>query len=365
MTDAHRDPFVAVYYEHPDWFEPLFRELERRAIPYRKIHSDAALFDPGAGAPSDAAVLFNRMSPSAGQRGRTSAVHFTTHLLRHAEESGQRVVNGTEAWRTEISKAHQISLLSRLGLPHPETRVIHRGADAPSAASKLRFPVVVKPNVGGSGAGIRRFDTPAELEAAVDGLDLGVDGSGLVQEFVPPRDGHIVRVEVVGGRYLYAIAVHPPEDGFNLCPADACVGPDGEELERTFCAADAPRSGLRVEAFEPSGDVRRQVERLTAAAGIEVGGVEYLVDDRDGRVRYYDVNALSNFVADAERVIGFDPFERLVDWLADELTSAERRPAAPASVGAAAAAPVDAADPGAPGAGGSARVAGASAVEVA
>ena len=52
-----------------------------------------------------------------------------------------------------------------------------------------------------------------------------------------------------------------------------------------------------------------------AAAGIEVGGVEYIVDDRDGQRYYYDINALSNFVADAPRVVGFDPFARLADFL--------------------------------------------------
>jgi hypothetical protein len=48
---------------------------------------------------------------------------------------------------------------------------------------------------------------------------------------------------------------------------------------------------------------------------LDVGGIEYLVDDRDGRRYVYDINALSNFVADAPNVIGFDPFERLVDYL--------------------------------------------------
>jgi hypothetical protein len=66
------------------------------------------------------------------------------------------------------------------------------------------------------------------------------------------------------------------------------------------------------------------VERIVAAAGIEVGGIEYVVDDRDGQIYYYDVNALSNFVADAPRVIGFDPFVNLVDFLIDEV-AAERR----------------------------------------
>ena len=37
--------------------------------------------------------------------------------------------------------------------------------------------------------------------------------------------------------------------------------------------------------------------------------------ERDGRLYLYDVNALSNFVADPVRVVGFDPTERLVDAL--------------------------------------------------
>jgi hypothetical protein len=59
-----------------------------------------------------------------------------------------------------------------------------------------------------------------------------------------------------------------------------------------------------------------------AAAQIEIGGIEYMIDDRDGRRYYYDINALSNFVADAPRVIGFDPFVRLADWLEVEAEAA-------------------------------------------
>ena len=58
------------------------------------------------------------------------------------------------------------------------------------------------------------------------------------------------------------------------------------------------------------------------ASGIEVGGVEYMIDDRDHRVSFYDINQLSNFVADAPRVLGFDPFARLADWLEMELARA-------------------------------------------
>ena len=55
--------------------------------------------------------------------------------------------------------------------------------------------------------------------------------------------------------------------------------------------------------------------RLARAASIDVGGVEYLVSKADGRIYYYDVNATSNFVANATAVVGFDPFVPFVDYI--------------------------------------------------
>jgi hypothetical protein len=310
---------LAVYYEHPDWFRPLFMELDRRGVPHARLHADAHVYDPSNGPPAWG-LLFNRMSPSADRRGRGDAIFYTLQYLDYLERAGMRVVNGRDAFLTEISKARQLALLRQLGLPFPAARVIHRAGEAVTATEGLRFPVVIKPNVGGSGAGVRKFDAPESLAAAAAAgdIDLGLDRTALVQEYVPHPDGMITRVEVLGGKYLYAIHVYAPEDDFNLCPADACRTTDGAELARAACPVDAPQNGLRVERATPPADVIDDVERIMAAAGIEVGGVEYVIDARDGKRYYYDINALSNFVADAPRVVGMDPFARLVDWLVAE-----------------------------------------------
>ena len=322
MGEENRDA-LAIWYEHPDWFRPLFDELDRRGTPYVKLHAGSHRFDPGEARRAHA-VVFNRMSPSAYLRGRAHAIFYTTQYLAHLRRLGVRVINGWSAWQTEISKAFQLSLLHRLGVDYPAARVINDPAQAPAAAEGLRWPIIVKPNIGGSGAGVRRFDEPAQLERAVSAgsLDLGLDHTALVQELVPAEECRIVRVEVLDGRYLYAIRIYSPGDSFNLCPADVCQAVDGTELERLACPADAPRNGLRVEGYTPPPDIIEVVERITAAAGVELGGVEYMIDSRDGRVRFYDVNALSNFVADAPRVVGFDPFARLADWLERELAAA-------------------------------------------
>ena len=310
---------IAIYYEHPDWFRPLFQELDRRRVPYVRLDAASHRFDAGDGRPPYS-LVFNRMSPSAYLRGHGNAIFYTLHYLAYLKRHGVRVINGYDAYVTETSKALQLSLLHHVGLPYPRARVINHAAQAVDAAQGLRFPVVVKPNIGGSGAGVRLFAAPVELDqAALAGaLDLGIDHTALVQEYIPADAQRIVRVEVLGGRYLYAIRIYTPGDSFNLCPADVCQTVAGAELVRAACPVDAPKNNLRVEGYEPAPEIVDQVECIMQAAHIDVGGVEYLIDARDGRRYYYDINALSNFVADAPRVVGFDPFTRLVDYLERE-----------------------------------------------
>jgi hypothetical protein len=56
-------------------------------------------------------------------------------------------------------------------------------------------------------------------------------------------------------------------------------------------------------------------ERIAQTVGLDVGGIEVVIDARDGVPRFYDINALSNFVANPLDVLGWDPHERLVDFL--------------------------------------------------
>ncbi|MDT7809096.1 MAG: hypothetical protein QOJ70_2909 [Acidobacteriota bacterium] len=317
---------VAVYYEHPEWFRPLFAELERRGTPYVRVDAAHHRFDPGAAGRDPYALVFNRMSASAYLRGHANAIFYTRQYLRHLERNSVRVINGSDAFAIETSKALQLSLLASLGLPFPRTRVVNDISQVREAARDLSFPLVVKPNIGGRGAGIVRFDAPSDLERALESglVELGIDGTALVQEYIRAAGGHIVRVETLAGRFLYALKVYTEGENFNLCPAEICdierVGESaGMSAVGEMCLADAPKAGLKVEAYEPPAEIIKAVERIAAAARLDLGGVEYLVDERDGGPRFYDINALSNFVADAPRLLGFDPHARLVDYLEEEV----------------------------------------------
>jgi D-alanine-D-alanine ligase-like ATP-grasp enzyme len=279
----------------------------RREIAYEKLHAGELVFEPGE-RESRFSVVVNRMSPSAWTRGQPRAIFHSLHFLAYLDEIGADVVNGQAAFQVEISKARQCALFARLGVRCPAARAVNDPSQLAAAAEGLHFPVLVKPNVGGSGAGIRSFSTEAELrEASGESIDFGLDGTVLVQEYLPAADEAIVRIEILGGEFLYAIRLRLLPGSFNLCPADYCDLPgivDG-----------VSGRGLPVERYEPPRELIEEAKRIVAAAGMDLGGVEYLVNARDGLPYFYDVNALSNFVANAPEVIGFDPFVDLVDFV--------------------------------------------------
>jgi hypothetical protein len=307
MTD------LAVYYEHPAWFEPLFRTLEKRGVSYAKISIQDHIFDP-ADLSAPAPVVFNRLAMSSFLRQAEHATFYSQALLAHWTAAGARVINGAEVLAIDASKARQLTLFRTLGLDTPATRVVHRRADVARSAKGLRFPLMVKVNIGGSGAGMIRYDSMEDLIAYADegSTPVGVDGVALVQEYVPARDGRVIRCETLNGEFLYAIALNGAGSTFDLCPADVCM-------------VDKPT--ITIEAFTPPSEVVRAVEAVAKAAHLDVGGIEYMIDDRDGRAKFYDINALSNFVANPVQTIGYDPHENLVDFLMDEI-AAQRRNAA-------------------------------------
>lgn len=300
---------VGILYEHPEWFKPLFQELERQSVPFVPIDAARHTFEPGTHA-NRYAVVVNRMSPSAGLRGHGQAIFHSLSYLTHLEEIGANVINGRRAFEFEISKVRQLDLLARLGVRYPRTKVVNHRSQIVDAAGDLRYPVLLKPNIGGSGAGIRPFADPGELADVVSSgepIDMGPDHTILVQEHLPARDESIVRIEILDDEFLYGIRLRLVPGSFNLCPADYCDLPG--------VADGVSGRGLPIESYTPPKAVIDQARQIVAAAGMDLGGVEYLIDDRDGEAYFYDLNALSNFVADAVQVIGFDPFVNLASFI--------------------------------------------------
>ena len=294
---------LGILYEHPQWFQPLFAALERRGLPYLPIELADHRFDP-ANRNVPAPLILSRVAQSSFLREPEHPIFYAEALLDHWQRCGATVLNGAEVLAIDSSKARQLSLIASLGYAVPETRVVHRARDLLSAAEGMGYPLLVKANIGGSGAGIVRYSSAEELHASIaDGMvPNSVDQVLLVQDYVPPRAGTIIRIETLRGNFLYAIEVQSSGEDFDLCPADACLARPG-------------RAAIRMSAVTPDANIIEAAERIARAAGLDLGGVEVVIDDRDGTPRFYDINAMSNFVADPLNVLGWDPHDRLIDVL--------------------------------------------------
>lgn len=311
---------LAVLYEHPEWQKPLFAALERRGIPYIPVDLKKAAFSD-ADEPL-APLYFNQASPSAYVRGNARAVPYALSYMRALELRGVRVLNGADAFALELSKTAQAALLRRLGVPAPRIWTFNDVAALRERLSEIRFPALLKPEQGGSGARIALIESFAQLEEllANDPQYWQPDNLLLLQEYFPtdPAKG-IVRMEFLGGELLYAMRV-VSHGRFNLCPAPMC-NPDQGNSGCTISTPAAPPVEFYAYKEAPAQAVAWG-KRIAAAGKLDVCGIEYL-EAADGRLYVYDINANSNLRPSIAQSFGFDPFERVVSFLVRELRAYE------------------------------------------
>ena len=317
---------LVVLHEHPEWQKPLFAALERRGIRYAPFDLKQAAFSNDDG--PLAALYFNQASPSAYVRGNTRAVPLALAYMRTLERRGARVLNGADVFALELSKSAQATLLRTLGIDTPGSITFNDVAALHQYADRIQWPAILKPDQGGSGARIQVVESMAHVES-IFRADPAVwlpDNLFLLQEYLPhdPEEG-IVRLEFVGGELLYAMRVKT-HGRFNLCPSPVCNPDEGDGVcEAPASPKPVGEGGAPPVEFSPYRDVPRDAvetaSRIVRAARLDVGGIEYL-ETPDGRRVFYDINANSNLRPSIAEAFGFDPFERVVTYLEQQLAPA-------------------------------------------
>lgn len=313
---SHPVPDLAILFENEDWQEPLFAVLEGRGLSYQKVDLKAAAF--GGDEPPRAKLYFNQASPSAYVRGRPRVVPYTLALLRSLQIQGARVLNGADVFAFELSKSAQVAQLKRLGIDHPRS-IVFNDVEALAQRNDLPFPAMLKPEQGGSGARMHKIDSLDDLRrllAEQPGL-WEPDQLLLLQEYLPHNSEFgIVRMEFLGGELLYAMRV-VTHGRYNLCPSEHCNPAEGEGSCAIPKEADAPP--VEFHPFHDLPDDAHQVGlRIVESAKMDVAGIEYL-ETPDGRRVFYDINANSNLRRPVGEAFGFDPFERVADYLERQL----------------------------------------------
>ncbi|MFT4550748.1 MAG: glutathione synthase/RimK-type ligase-like ATP-grasp enzyme [Verrucomicrobiales bacterium] len=307
---------LAILFENEAWQQPLFDVLDKRGLSYSKYDLKSAAFG-GHDLPK-AKLYFNQASPSAYVRGRPRVVPFTLALLRNLQIQAAQVLNGVDVFAFELSKSAQIARLRKLGIDHPRS-IMFNDIEALARRDDLHFPAMLKPEQGGSGARMHKIDSLEELRVLLaEQPELWEpDQLLLLQEYLPhdPEFG-IVRMEFLGDELLYAMRV-VTHGRYNLCPSEQCN--PAEDGGSAICAIPVPQEAEAppVEFYpfhDLSEDALEAGRRIVQSAQMDVSGIEFL-ETPDGRRVFYDINANSNLRRPIGQAFGFDPFERVADFL--------------------------------------------------
>ena len=305
---------IYIIHENDEWTIHLTKRLEELGLPYESWHLDAGLVDLTAVPPEG--VFYNRMSASSHTRDHRYAPELAGAVIDWLIHHGRKVINGPNALRLELSKVKQYVALEKHGITTPQTIAAVGKKHVLEAAIQLGVtPFIIKHNRAGKGLGVQLFQTVDGLKVHLDSgeFEESVDGITLIQAYIESPAAYITRSEFINGKYLYSVQVRTDE-GFQLCPADAC------QIGDAFCPvgelAPAPMKFKIVD--NPHGALIEKYENFLKDAAIDVSGIEF-IEDKDGNVFTYDVNTNTNYNPDAEAEVNIFAMLELAKYLGEEL----------------------------------------------
>ena len=121
----------------------------------------------------------------------------------------------------------------------------------------------------------------------------------MIQKYIKPKEPFITRVEIVDGEFQYAIR-SSTEDGFELCPADACSVGDA------FCPVGSEGDSNKFQLREDITSAHPLVQKYIAFCkhyNIDVAGIEF-IEDEHGMCYTYDINCTTNYNSTVEEKHG-------------------------------------------------------------
>ncbi|MCH8475985.1 MAG: hypothetical protein LAT55_12255 [Opitutales bacterium] len=207
--------------------------------------------------------------------------------LKNWEREGRTVVNGSRALALGYSKLAQAKHFEAVGVGTPRTH--------PACPGERAIPghrVLLKPEAGGFGKGIRELDENSPVPTNLR------EGSGgwVEQALLEPSDGCVHRVEFLGTRILYEACSTLRAKDYNYCLAntEAEVVLQGEE--------------------DMSPRAVREAKQVAASAGMELGAVEYLLGE-EGIPVFIDLNPVSSLHPKAKDLLLEDPLSLTARYL--------------------------------------------------
>ena len=309
-----------IIHENEEWLIPLRKALEKFDVQYEEWLLDDMTINIDQAPPNG--IFFSRMSASNYTRNHLHSNQSSNIILTWLENHNRRVINGTNVLKIEFSKVLQQLLLKQSGFKTPKTIVAVGINKIKEAASNLNvYPMIIKPNQGGKGFGVKLINTMNELDKMLEDnlINSSKDDTWLLQEKISTNEEFITRMEFIGGNFIYSLKVFS-KNSFELCPADACE----VDLDQ-FCPVDEINdiNNSQPSFFiddDPDKNLAKQLTIFLKKHQIEVAGVEF-IRNKDGVPIFYDINTNTNYNLNAEKQskINKNGMEEIALFLKSEL----------------------------------------------
>jgi len=216
---------------------------------------------------------------------------FQLAVLRHFEQAGVIVINGSAPIETAKNKMMTSQILSREGIPIPKTMMVRFPIQEKLIAENIGYPCVVKVVTGSYGAGVYLCEKKKDYKKLVEFIEsLGNKKTLLVQEYLGDQPGEDLRVLVIGGKVAGAMKRTAPEGDFR---ANITNGGTGQ-------------------GFEVSPEIDYIARETARALGLTIAGIDLLFDKRGFRVCEANSNpGFSGF----EKYCGVDVADLITEYI--------------------------------------------------
>jgi len=188
---------------------------------------------------------------------------FQLAVVRHFEQAGVPCINGSLPIEIVKDKLRSSQILSRAGIPIPNTMMVRIPIDDGLVETNIGFPCVVKVVTGSYGEGVYLCERKRDYKKLMEFIDnLGNKKTMIVQEYLGDAPGVDLRVLVIGGKVVGAMKRTAPEGDFR---ANITNGGTGSK-------------------FDVTEEIEYLARETARALNLDIAGVDLLFDKRGFRV---------------------------------------------------------------------------------
>ena len=277
---------LAILYESEEWSNLYLRDyimnkgFEVLFVDFEKAEFNAAFFDR-------VTLLVNRIFPSSYFRGHLKTYYKGVDFLRELNEKGIPMINSFEALTYDFDKELVCKTLRANNINTPEIYCTSKDF----SPDKIKYPCIVKPNVGG------RSSCTAKVENAVELLEFLKTLPSIefiFQEYIKSIDNYTLRIEVINKEVFSAVKRSIDEKGIS----------------------SYHRGAVYEKGFQLDKNIEDLVIKTLDILNIKMGGIDVIVSDKGPSI--IDVNATSNYSKAFVDYLQKNPLDKMGDLIIDE-----------------------------------------------